>query len=196
MMGAAGLAAVKRCGGIAVVQDPADAKANAMPLNALSACAIDYRTSIAKMTQVLAKLTDEPTAAEGSCHIADIDLEVRIALGQPSTTDGLTMIATPVALSCPACGGVLSEIKDPSRLRFRCQIGHGYTTKVLDQEQEAAVAEAFGVAVRTLEERHTLLVKMAADAKAPRRRAERSTICGKSRGISAAGGCTACHPRR
>ena len=33
--GAAGLAAVKRCGGLTIVQDPADAQADEMPLNAL-----------------------------------------------------------------------------------------------------------------------------------------------------------------
>jgi two-component system chemotaxis response regulator CheB len=40
-----------------------------------------------------------------------------------------------------------------------------YTADVLDKEQEVAVAEAVGVALRVLEERHTLLAKMAADAK-------------------------------
>ena len=59
----------------------------------------------------------------------------------------------------------MSQINEPSRLRFRCQIGHAYTADALDKEQEAAIAEAVGVALRVLEERHTLLIKMAADAK-------------------------------
>jgi len=46
--GAAGLAAIKRCGGITVVQDPADAEADSMPLSALSACDIDYRAPTAR----------------------------------------------------------------------------------------------------------------------------------------------------
>lgn len=162
--GAAGLAAVKRCGGIAVVQNPADAEANDMPLSSLAACDIDYRVSADKMAELLTQLTKEP-APPGQPAPGDIALEVQIASGRPSTTEVLAQIAVPVALSCPSCSGVLSQINEPSRLRFRCQIGHAYTADVLNKEQEAAIAEAIGIALRVLEERHTLLVKMTADAK-------------------------------
>lgn len=162
--GAAGLAAIKRCGGITVVQDPADAEADSMPLSALSACDIDYRAPTGKMAHLLAQLAKEPAPPAPSVA-RDIALEVQIAAGRPSTPEEVAQIATPVALSCPSCGGVLSQIAEPARLRFRCQIGHAYTADVLDKEQEAAVAEAIVVALRVLEERHTLLIKMAADAK-------------------------------
>lgn len=161
--GAAGLAAVKRCGGITVVQDPADAVAGAMPLNALAACDVDYRVPAAKMAQALARLAETP-ARPALPVPRDIVLEVEIAAGRPSTTDLLTQIAAPVALSCPACSGVLSELTDHSWLRFRCQIGHSYTADALDKEQEAVVTQAMGVALRVLEERHTLMVKMTIDA--------------------------------
>lgn len=162
--GAAGVAAIKRCGGITVVQDPADAVADSMPLAALSACRIDYRAPAGKMAHLLAQLAKEPAPpALPAPH--DIALEVQIAAGRPSTTEEIAQIAAPVALSCPSCSGVLSQIAEPSRLRFRCQIGHAYTAGALDKEQEAAVAEAVVVAIRVLEERHTLLVKMTADAK-------------------------------
>jgi two-component system, chemotaxis family, protein-glutamate methylesterase/glutaminase len=161
--GAAGLAAVKRCGGLTIVQDPADAEAADMPLNALDACDVDYRVPAGKMAQVLTQLTKEP-APPAFPVPGDIALEVQIAAGRPSTTEVIARIAVPVALSCPSCSGTLSEIVEPSRVRFRCQIGHAYTASVLDKEQEVAVAEAVGVALRVLEERHTLLIKMAADA--------------------------------
>lgn len=162
--GAAGLAAIKRCGGITVVQDPADAEADNMPLSALSACDVDYRAPTGKMAHLLAQLTKEP-ASPALPVPRDIALEVQIAAGRPSTADEIAQIAAPVALSCPSCGGVLSQIAESSRLRFRCQIGHAYTADALDEEQETAVVEAIGVALRVLEERHTLLIKMAADAK-------------------------------
>ena len=162
--GAAGLAAVKRCGGLTVVQDPADAQADEMPLKALDACAVDYRATAGKLAEMLVRLTNEPAPPPIPVP-GDIALEVRIAAGPLSTTEMIAQIAIPVPLSCPACSGVLSEIAEPSRLRFRCQIGHAYTADALDKEQEAAVAVAVGVALRILEERHTLLVKMAADAK-------------------------------
>jgi two-component system, chemotaxis family, protein-glutamate methylesterase/glutaminase len=162
--GAAGLAAVKRCGGLTVVQDPADAQTNEMPLKALDACAVDYRATAGKLAQALVQLTNEPAPPPLPVP-GDIALEVQIAAGPLSTTEMIAQIAVPVPVSCPACSGVLSEIAEPSRLRFRCQIGHAYTADALDKEQEAAIAEAVGVALRVLEERHTLLGKMAADAK-------------------------------
>ena len=162
--GASGLAAIKRCGGMTIVQDPADAVADAMPFSALNACDVDYRMPAARMAQALAQLTKEPASPAGPVP-KDIALEVAIAAGRPSNTDVLTQIATPVALSCPACSGVLSQIADPAWLRFRCQIGHAYTAEALDKEQEAAVVQALGVALRVLEERHTLMKKMAADAR-------------------------------
>ena len=156
--GAAGLAAVKRCGGLTVVQNPADAEAGDMPFNALSACDVDYRMPAAGMAQALVQLVTEPVAAAPpSAAPRDIVLEVAIAAGRASNTDLLMEIATPVALSCPACSGVLSQIHEPSRLRFRCQIGHAYTAEALDKQQEAAVAQGMGVALRVLEERHTLM---------------------------------------
>lgn len=161
--GASGLAAVKRCGGVTVVQDPLDAVADAMPLNALAACDVDYRTPAAKLAQTLAQLALEP-ASPPIAVPREIALEVEIAAGRPSDTDLIRQIATPVALSCPSCSGVLSQIAEPSWLRFRCQIGHAYTAGTLDREHDANVEQALGVAIRVLEERHTLMMKMATDA--------------------------------
>lgn len=161
--GAAGLAAVRRCGGITVVQDPADCSASDMPLNALDACEVDYRFPAATMAQGLVRLIDEP-AGPATQIARDIALEVHIAAGRPCTTDTLLQIASPVPLSCPACSGVLSQLADPARLRFRYQIGHAYSAETLDRAQDRGVLEAIGVAIRVLEERHTLLTKMSDDA--------------------------------
>jgi two-component system chemotaxis response regulator CheB len=119
--GAAGLAAIKRCGGITLVQDPADAEADSMPLNALDACDVDYRAPIATMAATLAELARQPALPMFRIP-RDIALEVQTARGRYSTTEDIAEIATPVALSGPSCSGVLSQIVDPSRLRFRCQI--------------------------------------------------------------------------
>lgn len=163
--GAAGLAAIKRCGGITVVQDPPSAEAADMPVSALSATEVDYRFPANKLGRALALLAMEPTPPPLSGETNDIAWEVAIARGRPSNTSELARIARPVALSCPSCSGVLSQIADPSVLRFRCQIGHAYSAEALNSAQDEAVSEALGVALRVLEERHTLLSKMAGDAR-------------------------------
>jgi two-component system chemotaxis response regulator CheB len=50
-------------------------------------------------------------------------------------------------------------------LRFRCQVGHGYTADALASEQEGSVDEAMRVALRIVEERATLTHKMADEAR-------------------------------
>jgi two-component system chemotaxis response regulator CheB len=55
--GSSGLAAIKRRGGVAIVQDPADAQHPAMPRNALNHVDVDYCVKLADIPGLLAKLT-------------------------------------------------------------------------------------------------------------------------------------------
>jgi two-component system, chemotaxis family, protein-glutamate methylesterase/glutaminase len=73
--GTAGLFAVKRGGGIAVVQEPTDASCPAMPASAMSRVAVDYCVSIADMPGVLYRAAKEiarraspPPQSEGLRH--------------------------------------------------------------------------------------------------------------------------------
>ena len=160
--GAAGLVAIRQCGGVTVVQNPADFVAPDMPLGALSASDIDYRAPADEMGEVLGRLIALPLGPVADAP-DEIRLEVDIALGRPCNSATMERIATPVALTCPSCHGVLSEVRQPP-LRYRCQVGHGYTAEALDAEQENAVDEAVRVALRIVEERATLTEKMAQDA--------------------------------
>jgi two-component system chemotaxis response regulator CheB len=162
--GASGLADVKRCGGTTVVQNPADAFAPDMPLGALDANDIDYRAPLADMPALLIALAGQE-AGPAVAIPDDIKSEVAIALGRRSDSDVIGKIARPVPMSCPACGGVLSEVERWPPLRFRCQVGHSYTAEALAMEKEGSVDEAIRIALRILEERSVLTRKMADDAR-------------------------------
>ena len=58
----------------------------------------------------------------------------------------------------------MSEITGSHPLRYRCQVGHGYTAKQLETEQESAVDEALRVALRVIGERAELVGRMALEA--------------------------------
>ncbi|RWX81150.1 chemotaxis protein CheB [Neorhizobium lilium] len=160
--GASGLADLKRCGGVTVVQNPLDAFESEMPRTALLASDIDYRAPARDLAALLIRLVqEEPGLAVPSP--SSVELEVAIALGRPSDTPTIAEIADPVPLSCPGCGGTMSQIRR-SPLRFRCQVGHGYTAEALAHEQEGSVDEAVRMAVRVIGERAVLMEKMTLDA--------------------------------
>jgi two-component system chemotaxis response regulator CheB len=162
--GAAGLADVHRCGGVTVVQNPGDALAADMPLSALRATDVDYRAPVADMTSLLVKLAGEDAGPRVPIP-SDLMREVDIALGRKSGTDIVSKFADPVAMSCPDCGGVLSQVRRGPPLRFRCQIGHAYTAETLVAEKDGTVEEAMRVAMRIMEERAVLSRKMAEEAR-------------------------------
>lgn len=168
--GASGLEAVKRCGGVAVVQDPADAIADEMPRSAMTAVTVDLAIPSARLGDVLSDLVREP-AGPGVPIPPEIRLEVDIAAGERIDSRILRRIADPAALTCPNCNGVLSTVRNAKPLRYRCQVGHALTADVVAKEQENAVDEALRVALRVIEERAELVSRMAEDGRTSGRRA-------------------------
>lgn len=168
--GASGLNAIKRCGGVALVQDPGDATADEMPRRALEATEVDLVVPSARLGDVLSDMARERAGATLPIP-PDIRLEVDIAAGERIDTPSLRSIAEPSALTCPGCGGVLSKLKLGSPLRFRCQVGHAYAADVVAKEQEGRVDEALRVALRIIEERAELVARMAEDGRQTGRRA-------------------------
>ena len=162
--GAAGLEAIKRCGGIAVVQDPADALADEMPRSATQATTVDLSIPSARIGDVLSDLALQ--AAGPIVPIPpEIRLEVDIAAGERVDSEVMRRFADPAALTCPACGGIMSAVRGGKPLRFRCQVGHAMTADVIAKEQENAVDEALRVALRIIEERAELVTRMAEDGR-------------------------------
>ncbi|MBB5712517.1 chemotaxis protein CheB [Sphingomonas xinjiangensis] len=161
--GASGLHAIKSCGGTAVVQSPLDAEAEQMPVAALEATDVDHVVPSADLAALLVKIAGtEAGPQRGSSE--DLRLDVQIAAGVRLGSGNLRKIASPSALSCPDCHGVLSEIHNSRPLRYRCQIGHAYTADVLVSRGDE-VDEAVRVAMRVMEERVTLVERMALDAR-------------------------------
>jgi two-component system chemotaxis response regulator CheB len=162
--GAAGLRAIKTCGGVTVVQHPVDAEVDQMPLAALEATEVDHVASAADLGSLLTKIAGSGTVMQTPMPSEDLQLEVEIAAGKRLGSEELLKIATPSAITCPDCHGVLSEVRGSQPLRFRCQIGHSYTAEALASHIDE-VDEAIRIAMRVMEERVTLVERMARDAR-------------------------------
>ncbi len=161
--GAAGLRAVKRCGGKALVQEPDDARFPDMPRHALAAVEVDLRLPVRRLGGALTRLARERPAPPPAVP-AEILWEVRMIEGPASARNLLEAPGENSDYGCPECGGVLRTMPDRGVVRFRCHTGHGYTLGHLLEEQKEQVEAALWAALRRLEEHGKLLTGMAEKA--------------------------------
>jgi two-component system, chemotaxis family, protein-glutamate methylesterase/glutaminase len=164
--GTAGLLAIKRCGGIAVVQDPNEALYPSMPTSALENVEIDYTLPLADIGPLLERLAREEVQGEGGSPVAE-DMEMEIRQDEADTTimNSEAHVGMPSPFSCPGCGGVLWEIQDGELLRFRCRVGHGFSIESMMDEQAVVLESALWVAMKTLQESAELSHRMAQQAR-------------------------------
>jgi two-component system chemotaxis response regulator CheB len=163
--GTAGLRAVKRCGGVAVVQDPDDAEWPDMPRNALTHVAVDHCVPLSAMPALLARLLEEPPGPT-----VPIPRDVVVEAGIPekefgSVPEDTNAVGRPSPLSCPECGGNLTEIDDGPLVRYRCKVGHAFAPGTLARAHKEAVEHALWVALRTHEDRTVLFNRLAEKAR-------------------------------
>ncbi len=153
--GTAGLHAVKRHGGIAIVQDPTDATAPAMPQSALRNVKTDHCEPLSKIGPLLVRLAathDIPKRKTGVSRMTKRSLrpkEMEQDFGQPTS------------FVCPECNGPLWETQGGSSLQFRCHVGHAYSPNSLLADHADGLERALWSAVRTFDERAALLRRLA-----------------------------------
>jgi two-component system chemotaxis response regulator CheB len=158
--GTAGLWTIKSRGGIAIVQDPADAEVPSMPESAIQAVDVDYHVPVSEMAALLVRLTQAPV--EQPKHV-DMDenkktnLEVRIAVQDRELEHGMLQIGELSPYACPECHGVLSAIRDGNIIRFRCHTGHAYSADSLLATITENIEDSLWSAIRAVEESIILL---------------------------------------
>jgi len=157
--GTAGLQAIRRAGGVTVVQDPDDAAHPEMPRSVLAHFAADHVLPVARMGELMERLAREP-APEGVEPPADVVREARITARYGKDEKAVSELGALTALDCPECGGALWELHDEGRSRFRCYVGHAYSQPALVAEQADQAERSLLVALRTLEERARLLHRL------------------------------------
>jgi two-component system chemotaxis response regulator CheB len=159
--GTAGLWTIKQLGGVAIVQDPADAMFPEMPSSAVRHVNVDYSVPLADLAPLLVAVVSSPVDERRSVMSPEkreqMDIEVKIA-GEHNPLDvNIGKIAEPSPFACPECHGVLLRLKGVEPLRFRCHTGHGYSAPGLVAAVSDSIDEALWSAVRALHEGGMLL---------------------------------------
>lgn len=158
--GTHGLELIKRHGGLAIAQDPAEAILPSMPLSAIQNVEVDYVLGAGAIGARLPLLIREQVGEEWSIIPEGTD----VAEG---TSDNLTtghIPGPPSPFTCPECGGALWELEDGKLLRFRCHVGHGFTADSLLVQQDDELEHTLWSALRALEEQAALRRRMALHA--------------------------------
>jgi two-component system, chemotaxis family, protein-glutamate methylesterase/glutaminase len=153
--GTAGLAVVKRHGGLAVVQDPENADYPSMPTSAIANVDVDYVLPLAGIAPLLAELVREPLEEPEPTSLEDRDMKDEIERGIDLEEAGV-----PSDLTCPECGGSLRESRVEEVVHFRCRTGHAYSPETLLAKQDDVVEAALWAAVRSLQENAALARRM------------------------------------
>lgn len=143
--GTAGLFEIKARGGTTVVQDPRDALCADMPQSALTHVEIDHIAPASSLGALLADLlTRQPVTSRPIPSPEEQEMTTEFKLARPR------------AITCPDCGGALSQSQAGQLTRFTCHIGHAYTAEVMLAAQFVVMEQFIETALRALNERAAL----------------------------------------
>jgi len=157
--GTAGLAAIKRCGGVAVVQDPDDADYPSMPESAIANVNVDHVLPLGDISPLLDRLAREPRpAVQADC--GNVEEEPYDMGANDNDIGGPGPNGEPSGFTCPDCGGALYERPGEQLLHFRCRTGHAFSPESLLAKQSDSLDAALWAALRSLEENAAMARRM------------------------------------
>jgi two-component system chemotaxis response regulator CheB len=161
--GSAGLLAIQRAGGLAVIQDPYDALFPEMPANALAILDAPIVQPLSGMAPALLSLIHSPPGRDLSMKdpIEEVTRQAEddIAAQQRGERRGKVTV-----LTCPDCGGVLWQVGENGLMEFRCHTGHVLSGDAVVAGQNHLLEKALEVALRALREREVLSEQLASEA--------------------------------
>lgn len=150
--GSAGLLAIKTRGGLAIVQDPDDARFPSMPRNASLYVDVDHVLRADQMAPALAKLV----RGEAMGATKRKTTTTRKKVKQPRRALAAARISARGEnniLVCPDCQGPLHKVQSGSLTQWTCLVGHTFSPESLTEAQTDALERVLWMAVRTLSER-------------------------------------------
>jgi two-component system, chemotaxis family, protein-glutamate methylesterase/glutaminase len=163
--GSMGLLAIKTRGGVAIVQEPAEAVIASMPRSALQRTAADHVLPVTEIAAILTDLVRQPVIAQGGNRMVetiDADERLEAVIAEDFTEQASDeRIEETTLFTCPDCGGVLWQGEEGPVLRFRCHVGHAFAPDVLLSQKSEELEAALWSSLRLLKEKATLTQQLA-----------------------------------
>ena len=180
--GTAGLWTVKDRGGIAVVQDPAEATFPSMPQSAIEYVAVDHVAPLAELGPLLARLVAHSPPSRGAAPVSrELEALTQIAKGDSAIDRGLFELGPTTPFTCPECAGVLVRLREGGVPTFRCHTGHAFSLDTLMSAASEHTEEILWNALRGLDEMRLLLEHAAQHARERRESVEADAADGRAR---------------
>lgn len=187
--GTSGLFAIKRQGGLTIVQDPNEASFPSMPESAIGNVAVDHILPVAEIAALLVHVAARNEVNAGDIVMnSEMQSEVTTAMSAegskiemsngPSEFDTLPRVVEhdreqqlrgerhgrTSLYTCPECGGTLWQADDMGLLQFRCHVGHVYTGEGMAREQNETLERSLWMSVRLVKDKVLLLRQLARSA--------------------------------
>jgi two-component system, chemotaxis family, protein-glutamate methylesterase/glutaminase len=159
--GATGAKMIKEMDGAVMVQHPDDALVSGMPLAAIRRVEVDGIVPARELGAMIIRLTTAGVL-EGRAAVPKDDEPLDEAEMIP---DHIPNDRPPSVFTCPDCGGALWELEGGDAPRYRCHVGHAFTTQSLLTSQSGDVEAALWSALRALREHAELQRRMSKRAR-------------------------------
>lgn len=159
--GTTGLEAIKKCGGLAIIQNPETAEYGDMPQSAQDVVDIDFTAELEELPNLISRIMQDSLPSPLGIPPSLIR-ENGIATKIKSQVATEEVLGKQVPYACASCGGPLWEMEGSELTRYRCHVGHAFSQEALLEGQNGAMEEALWIALRNLEEKYRMLNSIAA----------------------------------
>ncbi|GAA4872333.1 chemotaxis protein CheB [Actinomycetospora straminea] len=161
--GAAGLLALVRHGGTAMVQDPDESLYASMPQAALEQVPGAIVRSVAELGAAFSDLATRPVIG-GRRPDPRLVREVAASRAGANVDDEDRPDGPAAGLVCPDCSGPLFDLSEGNMLRYRCRVGHAWSEQSLSSVQDDGIERALFTALQALEDKADLQHRIARTA--------------------------------
>jgi two-component system, chemotaxis family, protein-glutamate methylesterase/glutaminase len=151
--GTTGLQVIKAEGGVAIVQDPKDAQFPSMPESAMRSVRLDFVLPASEIAGKIRELAKESWKDIEPARAKEVSRDPPSPEGEKMRENqDERLVGEPSMFTCPDCNGTLWKHEDEGVMRFRCRVGHAYSSDGMRAGYSESVEGALWSAVRALEE--------------------------------------------